>query len=634
MSQAHRVSGLARLRAQTVSRFSWRGLLALLVLGAVLPGSVLVGCSDATSFKERQILVEVDPSRTVGPPMFDDAGNIVTPEPTIYGRILVLAGDDVVDVPVNGTVELAALLLDSNGDPVPGERIGFKFIDEGDLGDAELSARRVITDDNGYARVEFIAGEQFRSYTVEVSNPETRTLEFGVNVVDLPSGGLQLAFDYQGPVELRGIEIYIIDDVEFCEDPYYLTPPEDVVHAGSVNRATDTYTVEPILAGTRLSVVVRGRVDGSGVLAAGGCTGDIVVRADETRRVQVPIFLLPLQPAGSYDVINHFDFSDAIPGSLGDVISALLQFFGDQNHEREIASLIFDLVEGLVREAAGAIGAFIIDVVRDWVEDDLNRIINTWIDQDAPDWVRDFFVIGSDLISVVTNMEVISKIRLSKPRRDGTFDGSQNWLGLAFYWRLPCQGDPDPECGRYAFTMDEVSSAAEGIQLVFGQFSGRIHSYNVGIIDSHTMDLQYGRLILFVLNNIILPWLADGATNMRDALLNLANCPSFANGITGGRSHLRLAGINIVSRNTIEGWCTSIMGVVGSAAEAIIGRLRIDTRLTLQGDLIFVEETDDLVVDRMEEGVWRGVIRTSEDEGPPFVGDFVGTKEQPADAPE
>jgi hypothetical protein len=341
----------------------------------------------------------------------------------------------------------------------------------------------------------------------------------------------------------------------------------------------------------------------------------------------VPVFLLPLNPAGSYTVNNTLDFTDAIPGTLGDVIRGLVQFFGTRNQEREIASLLFDVVEGLARDFAGFLGGLAVELLRGWLEDDLNGIINEWIDQDAPDWVRDFFTIGEDVLGIVAEMEVISKVRLSKPRQDGTFDGSQNWVGLAFYWRLPCEGNPDPQCGRHAFTMDEVASAAEGIQLVFGQFTGRIHSYNHGVFDSHTMDLQYGRLILFVLNNIVLPFIADGAMTIRDALLNLANCPQFANRATGGRDHLRIAGIDVVSRDTIEDWCTTGMTIIGDAASAILGRLRVDTRLTLQGELLFVEETDDLQVDAMTDGVWRGVIRTSDDEGPPFEGSFEGTSD-------
>ncbi len=581
------------------------------------------GCADSAAPTERQVLVEVDPNRPIAEPTYDDAGNLVTPT---LNRILVIAGNEEKDVNLEGIIELAVILLDSNGDPVEGERVEYQIVEEDETGTA-LSARRTSTDGGGYSRIDFQAGTEIKDYEVEVWHPETRRLKFIVHVLDLPSGGVEVEFEYEGPVELGQIEVYVLDDRDFCEDAYYLAPPEEVVFSANTQRLDDRITIEPLLAGTRLSVLVRARIASNGVLAAGGCVGDVVVREDENVRVKVPVFLIPLQPAGSYTVDNHLDFTDAIPGTLGDVIRGLVRFFGDQNHEREIAGLIFDLVEGLVREAAGAIGGLIIDLVRGWVEDDLNDIINDYIDNDGPDWLRSFFTIGSDLISVVSNLEVISRMRISKPRRDGTFEGSQNWIGLAFYWRLPCQDDPDPACGRHAFTMDEVAAAAEGIQLVFGQFTGRIHTYNHGVIDLHTMDLQYGRLILFVLNNIILPFIADGANNLGDALLNLANCPGFANGVTGGRGHLRIGGINIVSRGTIEDWCVTILSLAGDAAEAIIGRLRVDTRLSLQGEMLFLEETDDLVVDAMTDGIWRGVIRTANDEGPPFEGDFAGTRD-------
>lgn len=594
-------------------------LLASLFL-ALVPA--FVGCDDSTAQPDtHQVLVEVDPDRAVAPPVFDEEGNPVPPTP-VGSRILVISGEADRDVAKGGQTQLGVILLDSAGDPVEGGRIEYAFVEEGD---ATLSARRTSSDANGYAEITFTAGDSVADFEVEVWNPETRKLKFNVHVVDLPTGGLEIAFDYEGPVNLNRLEVYLIDDPDYCEDPYYLTAPEGVVHSAIVENVLDTVVLDHVLAGTRLSVVVRGRIASNGVLAAGGCAGDVRVPDGDLLRVRVPVFLLPLNPAGTYTVNNTFDFTDAIPGTLGDVIRGLVQFFGTRNQEREIASLLFDVVEGLARDFAGVLGGLAVELLRGWLEDDLNGIINTWIDNDAPDWVRDFFTIGEDVVGIVAEMEVISRMRLSKTRQDGTFDGSQNWIGLAFYWRLPCDGNPDPQCGRHAFTMDEVAASAEGIQLVFGQFTGRIHSYNHGVFDSHTMDLQYGRLILFVLNNIVLPYIADGATSIRDALLNLANCPSFANRATGGRDHLRIAGIDVVSRDTIQQWCTTGITLVGDAATAILGRLRVDTRLTLQGELLFLEETDDLVVDALQDGVWRGVIRTSNDEGPPFDGTFEGT---------
>ncbi|MCA9543146.1 MAG: hypothetical protein KC613_02120 [Myxococcales bacterium] len=602
------------------------------MLAALLVGlaTAATGCGDDAP-PVQEVLVEVPP----------DSGFIVYPDDGIpdpdqgvrppvqqnYVYILLAAGDEHKTVQRGGSTELGVLLLDQNGDGIEGERITFQIVD--DDGTASLSAIRTATGASGYAGLDFNAGEALGTYRVQATHPDSRTVEFTIDVVDLPSGGIEIGLDYQGPVDLARFEVYLLDDPLYCDDPYYLLPPEDVIYSGNLEGLFETAVIEPLLAGTRVSVVVRARRANTFVLAGGGCSGDVAVPDGSIRRVNVPIFPLPLNPAGAYTVRNTFDFTDAIPGTVGDVIRELVRFFGSRNQEREIASLIFDLVEGLAREAAGAIGGLVIDLVRGWVEDDLNDIINRYIDNDAPQWVRDFFTIGQDLLQVVSDLEVISKMRLSKPRRDGSFDGSQNWLGVAFYWRLPCNDDPNPpeDCGRYEFTMDEVAAALEGLNLVYGQFTGRVSNYDRGVIDSHTLDLQYGRLILFVLNQVILPYIADGANNLRDGLLNLVNCPGFANGITGGNSHLRLGGINIVSRNTIEGWCTTVFGVAGDLAESIIGRLRIDTRLTVDGEMIMVENTDDLTVDALVEGVWRGTIRAGQDQGPPFQGFFEGERD-------
>ena len=616
----------ARPQIYLFPRLAIRLFFHLSVLGLVLSAlSVsLSGCDDETlPVRERQILVEVpggDPSIYEGGEWPD------LPPSSRAARVLVPAGELEKSLPLSGEVELGVILFDQTGAPVVGERVRFEILGDDDSG-AALTTTSTNTDMSGYARVTFYAGEEVRGYEVEVSHAEApTTVSFDLDVLDLPTGGLTIRFDYQGPVALDQVELYLVDQPTICDVVYYLAPPDGVVLSQNGLTTNDRFEARALPAGERYGVVARARTADGGSLAAGGCVGDLRIVEGEARQVTVSLLLLPLNPAGQFEMINHFNFTDAIPGQVGDVIDGLLRFFGDTNNEREIGGLIFDTIERLAREVAGSIGGIVIELISGWVEDDLNRLINSYIDNDAPEWVRDFFTIGSDLISVVSNMEVISDMTFTKARSDGTFEGAQNWIGLAFYWRFGCEDGAPDDCGRFAFTMDEVAEGAHDIQLVFGQFTGRVHSYNRGIINLHNLDLQYGRLILFVLNQIILPRFADGATSLDQALLNLANCSGFANGLTGGRDRLRLGGINIVSRDRIEGWCESAMSLVGTAATLILQGLEIDTRMDLQGEMMFIEESDDLVVDRVVEGVWRGAIRTAEEAAPPFTGDFEGER--------
>ncbi len=601
--------------------------IALLCLAGPL---AVVGCADsARSPTEKVVYIPDDNTAiTIGDAGATVPGKDATPV-TTNGHILVAAGDDELTINVGADVSLTVLLLDASGNPTPNASIHWDYDPVGaDIGDAQLAAENSTTDENGETTIDFTGSTDVRDITVTAQGEGTRLVKFLIHVVEMPTGGVEVHFDYAGPVALGNVEVYVVENPAFCDDAHYTTPPQDVLLSGNTPSIRDSVTLSPLLSDTTVAVVVRARLSSNGSLAGAGCFGDVRIPAEANARITVPLFLLPLSPAGTYDALNHFDFTNAIPGTVGTVIQELVRFFGDQNHQRDIAGVLFDLVDNLVRQAAGAIGGFIIDVVRGWIEDDLNDIINNYIDNDGPPWLRDFFLIGSDLISIVSNLEVISDIQITKPRTDGTYDGSQSWIGVAFYWNLPCQGNPDPNCARHPFTLDQLAAGAEGINLVFGQFTGRIHTYNHGEIDVHTLDLQYGRLILFVLDNLILPAIADGAHRLRDALLNMANCPAFASGITGGDDCLRLAGICIAGRDTIEGWCSSVVGIAGDAAEAIVGNLSIDTHLTLSGHMTFVEENSDLAVDKLTDGVWEGTIRTAADQGPPFHGDFSGTRKE------
>ena len=584
----------------------------------------LLTCSEGGQPPHHTLLIRVDDPDQVA--LFDDGGMPIPP-PGTPGRILVVAGEAERTANVRASIELGVLLYDSFGDPVEQERVSFE-LDDADPDDAQLSALNALTDSTGHARVELRTGSRVRDLKIRVSAPDTRVVDITVHVVELPTGGLEIEFEYVGPIRLGEIEVYLIENASWCDDPSYLYTPEHIHLSEQLDNPAESVVFDNLLAGRRLSIMARATRESNGVIAAGACFGDVTVPEHEIRRVTLPLFLLPLNPAGTYTVESYFDFTGAIPGTLGSVIDSLVRFFGDGRGEREVASVIFEAVEQLIREAAGAIPGLVVHIVSDWIEDELNDIVNGYIDNDGPEWLRDFFRVGSDVMRVVSNQEVISQLHISKPRADGTFVGSQSWVGIAFYWRLDCTPDSGPECGRHAFTMDQIVAGLEGVNAVFGQFEGRVHSYNQCIINQHAVDLQYGRLILFVLNHVILPRIAEGADNLTDALENLANCPAFADRMTNRSGQLRVGGFNIASRDRIEGWCTTVMVVVGDLASAILARLRIDTHLSLDGQAELTEEDNDLIVDGIEGGVWRGVLRTGENDGSPVEAAFSGDRAQ------
>ena len=132
------------------------------------------------------------------------------------------------------------------------------------------------TDANGYARVAFYAGEQVNAYEVEVSHRQSLApIIFNLDVLDLPTGGLNITFDYQGPVTLDQLEVYIVEQATICDNVYYLAPPDDVVVSQNGLTPLDRYQPGALPAGESFGIVVRARTQEGGTLAAGGCLGDI-----------------------------------------------------------------------------------------------------------------------------------------------------------------------------------------------------------------------------------------------------------------------------------------------------------------------------------------------------------------------
>jgi len=249
--------------------------------------------------------------------------------------------------------------------------------------------------------------------------------------------------------------------------------------------------------------------------------------------------------------------------------------------------------------------------VIDQVQDIAEPWINDWILSVAPDWLLDFLTVGDDLLQIVTHLELIQVTRFDKTGSDFTVAGTEEWVGIALYWRLNCDEGSPPDCGRYEFNMEDLLQAEEPIEAVYATFNARATNFNQLVMDPHNINLQYGRLILFVLNNVVLPLIADGARSISEALINLIDCEGLAWSITGndgewGGSYLGIdVGFDV---DDAIGWCEGAANLLGDTATNLLEALSFDSVLAIEGSCELQEDDMDLMVDRLENGHYRGWI--------------------------
>lgn len=555
-------------------------------------------------------------------------------------RLLVAQPDEYEEL-VGQTIELDAFLFKPDGAPAVGENVTFELM-HGDSpvdnpGDAKLLASSVQVGENGRASAQFQTGSMGDvSLTLKVSNDGSEEQFIVVHVLDLPVGQLEVTVAYDGPVPVGPVDLFLMPGENRC--PYNpVRSPLDPVAIDRVDRAGQKVTFGPFLEGKEFTIFARGKVtleEGRQSLGAGGCLDVLIIPGNDTLQVTLQMLLIPLNPVGQFDVLNHFDFTDAIPGTLGDVIRNVDAFFNDTGN------WLFDQmqngIELLIESLLPGLGGLLADAIN-WVLDRFQPVIagaiDGWIDSSAPDWLKDFFIVGRDLLQIVNNLEVLSLMSFDKVASDFNLAGETTWSGLALYWRLGCDEGDGPECGRNEFTMERLLDTEFPLEVIWARFAARIVPYNTLKLERHDINLQYGRLILFVLNEMILPRIADGARSLTDALLNAFDCLDLAASMTGDDGFWGvclpqwLSGRCIgLEDDDIAGICEGAARLVGGIASDLIGGLAIDSRLSLEGECKMYEDTDDLLVDRLEQGEWNGNVRVQGDEGEDFSGDWRGCR--------
>ncbi len=495
-------------------------------------------------------------------------------------------------------------VIESNPECSQGADCGHFLVSEG------------TTDTNGNASVTFDAATTGNvQYIVEMSGPQAYPEALKINVLAMPTGTLKVKFNYSSDVPLHDLNVRLSKGFKSCTQFSPVAPwNTDIVGQKTVSsiQATPQFEELSLLPTYQVFATAMGP---NGHLAAAGCIDAVHVLPTEqgVTEVTLNLYLLPLNPAGTFDTINNFDFKDAIPdGQVGDIINLVIDIFYDPG------KVIIDMIKVLVSQY---IGSWVTDLAFGLFEDALANLVTDWLLNNSPPFIQDLFVIGQDLVQIVTNLEVISKLKIAKLGSDYSVAGQQTWIGLNLYWKLGCDKD-DPnydDCGKHTFSMEDLNATDFPMDLIAGQYTAMI-SYDKMVIVTHPIEINYGKLILFVINNMLLPAISS-FNSLTDLLYSIIDCAAIANGFVG--SILSNIGVN---QATLEGFCNTAETFILGPIEGLIGNLALDSRLRIHGQCRMVDENDDLIVDKLVEGQWWGHIEVNNQQGNEFQGTFEGER--------
>lgn len=469
---------------------------------------------------------------------------------------------------------------------------------------ATVTATEVATNASGVATVTFLSGVTHGiTYTLKVSGTDAAPVVLTVVVNPRPQGTLKITFDPSNPVDLTAvpnkISVMMGTGYKQCSQFSVISPwISELDKTVSGVGATPTFSgLDPEETYWVAMLGWRG-VEPDDHLVVYGCLDNVKVAPEEVAgetKVTLKVSTVVLIPAGTYSMVNHFDFSDVamnLPGTAGEIITWIENVFTNPGKA---------LLDGIKLLISTWVPAWVTDVAFGPFEDALAAYITQWVMNNAPEPVQLFFDVGNDLLQIVNNLEVTGELKISKLSAD-CMNGKESFSGITLYWKWGCDANDPPDCGEYHFGLEQLNNSDFPLDLVSGEWNGCLVGFDQLHIGPHPLKLNYGKLILFVLNDIMIP-MVTGYDDLEDMLYSVVDCQSLASSISSGI----LDGIGITEQDLLNA-CNSVLSTIMGPVMQSVASLNLPSQLFLEGTATFLDDDDNLTVDRIVDGVWTGEV--------------------------
>lgn len=539
---------------------------------------------------------------------------------------------------IGQSVEFSATVIDyGTGGVAVGLPVSFEIVAIHDLdgnieddGDGRLEFENSATDDNGrlYNRL-FGETTADRTYTVEIAVPDTDTepVRFDVRVTEAACGCIEVAFEYKGQQEATSLHDIVVSivpsDYKCGQDLKPATPLNDdwVLADRMATNLNGLVRFDCIPAGTNYTVFAKAMGAVDMCVSASGCDRTLVLEPNSCDKVTLTLYDAMLSPSGLYESIDHFDFSALIEEcaggdttivgcatSAGDVGKTICCALAELNKFFQNPGLtIIETLQSLVAYWFGQLAADVIDLFKDAIA----TVVTDYLKNRSPDWLADFFTVGESMMDVINYLELHSDLQMLKPQMY-TVSGAHFYKELWLYWKIGCDPSaPDfADCGRIILSMEDLQNAQIPTNIIGGEFSATISNFNRLLVHEHEVGLHYGKLVLYVLNEIIIASITDGKAHSLIEVAHLwLDCHALAEDITditGG----------ILGGNTeqqIEDMCNAGVDGLFGFVDDYLGALTLGSSLWLEGTATMVDDNCDvdLKVDRLINGTWEGNLQGS-----------------------
>jgi len=510
-------------------------------------------------------------------------------------------GNEAAHVPVRGhntNTELQVRWTNQAGDPIPNGEIAWTLVDNAGIAGAMLDVSASRTDGTGVATATVRSGPINATFTVEATAPSANKVVFNVDVVSKDEGRVIVKLRYDGGIYGDQARAFADAQVLVFKQGAVGTPgvlnacdqegfdPYDPNTLPLPAKQSHVFTMLPgehgfsgFAGGDVVSVLAFGRqrFEERSVSLAWACwTADPNVleqKVQPGKDLIVELNLRDLEPryVGVFDVYSDFDFLSMLPDNIQKWVEDIANLFREPG--RQILAWLKEIDE--VDEFFGNLPAGFDGAI----EGVVNDLLNTLLDNVLPDIVQDIRTGVVDVFDILQQLRVRSEMRFDQapapptgasapgvlvfPRcvgggaaadeegvkGAGECPQKETWISIGFNWRNSdvCEGNNNPDCTGFR----EYSLAAYNLSIVEGEFNAVTEGFWDLTVERHQLSLAWGQLLLFAVEQIILPMLfgpnVDGLDDLIFMLVGGQEC-------IAGDNHAENCCQALVDRDTFSGW--------------------------------------------------------------------------------
>lgn len=575
----------------------------------------LSACTDNTNYTNLDDTQRVDRDRNQDSDADSDGGN----QNSDYA--LTLLNDDDLEIYVGGSIDLNVLLTDG-GQPVNNQVVTFEIVAGTGDNDTRLEAQSIYVNESGVAANRLRVGNTTGQIHVRARNAWVNDpLDIYVDVVTVPVNDLLVTLDHpdEDIFELSdfSVQLWPTSTLNCGLFPAYQPASEVPMDERSLTTLLDTalFTDLPIIEAYTVGVIGRGS---HGQISARGCIQDVLLNETSLTEATVELELLPLAPAGIYDVISYWDFTAALQesGSVGSAIVGALEWVS--NPGDQIATYLLDnIIEPFFCSNPSSDLCFAFDIysLANDPHEDIQNFINDQISSIGV--LNEIMMIGQDLMNMVSNMKVESVLTIdNKPVGEGEVEGRDRWLAMYFYWTRNCGPNDPADCGEIRVGLENNSDFG----ILESRWNGRVYDYNQLEIDPHDMTIPYGQVITLLLNEHLLPAITNGNANNLGQAFEYLLCSNL-----GGFS---IAGVNFTAQQ-MQGYCSTVFSALGLAAELYVTNLEYSIDLHIGGVGTLTDLESNGFVDIIEDGNFLGQLYGEDGSSTDMNAIFSAERQQP-----